>query len=245
LKFGRVTRKSVKLKGGDFLSGRNSVNEILEMLLSNDPKRLLEIQFLNRNGIKEAKKILEDFLIWCLAKKKWKFTVITSDSILDSQQYTAMFAKNYVDSMITTGKYLLNNFSFLDVLPKTLYHGTTTVFLPSIIEYGLSPSKAGQCWVRDKEKLVFLTDNLCAAENFARCAVLKFRGYPVILCIDVTVQKGIAISPERLRWYKNVSETYKRFICQGTLPSDTRDWYVLPKRRLLSSLMCRIKKGQF
>jgi hypothetical protein len=227
------------------LSRGNSVNEILEMLLSNNPKGLCEIQFLNINGIKEAKKILEDFLIWCLAEKKWKFTVTTSDSILDSQQYTAMFAKNYVDSMITMGRYLLNNSNFLDVFPKILYHGTTTFFLPSIRKYGLSPSKAGQCWVRDKEKLVLLTDNLCAAENFARCTVFKFGGNPAILCIDVTSQKGNAINPERLRWYKNVSETHMQFICQGTLPSDTRDWYVLPKRRLLSSLMRRIKKRQF
>jgi hypothetical protein len=81
---------------------------------------------------------------------------------------------------------------------KTLYHGTSSLNLSCIKTLGLVPghAKGGDAWARDhhmmvadlskaREPSVFVSDEVGAAEDFARYAVEENGGDPIVVTLHV------------------------------------------------------------
>lgn len=91
--------------------------------------------------------------------------------------------------------------------PIIVYHGTTSKFLPTIVNHGLSPRKEDKknIWQDNEDEEssseidfldslpgVYLTTNVHTAANYAKEAVAKFGGNPVVFAIQAVPQSAFA-----------------------------------------------------
>lgn len=91
--------------------------------------------------------------------------------------------------------------------PIIVYHGTTSKFLPNIVNHGLSPRKEDKknIWQDNEDEEssseidfldslpgVYLTTNVHTAANYAKEAVAKFGGNPVVFAVQAVPQSAFA-----------------------------------------------------
>lgn len=160
--------------------------------------------------------------------------IANRDPTLNIPKYRSRFVNNLFAcfvNMVHLHRGLLKRIP----IPNTLFHGTTTAFLTNTMKEGLTPSKAGQCWIEDKcKKLrkVCLTDSLYAAEYFALVAAEEVGGEAVVLKVNVKgIQNKMHITAETLSSDgSTVFDTYFEFyFTEPILPDRIKVWYVLPK----------------
>ncbi len=84
--------------------------------------------------------------------------------------------------------------------PIIAYHGTTSKFLPTIVNHGLSPRKEDKknVWQDEEQDFldslpgVYMTTNVHTAANYAKEAVSKFGGNPLVFAIQAVPQSAFA-----------------------------------------------------
>lgn len=92
---------------------------------------------------------------------------------------------------------------------RTLYHGTSSVNLPSIRSLGLVPghAKGGDAWAKEndwslaktnREPSVFLMDIANEAEQFAHLSVREMGGDAVVITVHVPEQVFVTFVPDEL-----------------------------------------------
>jgi hypothetical protein len=202
------------------------------------------IPFEDEKEMRMIRRVLVEVLGWHFLPHITGF-VLTKYSKMHIRTYLYIFAKNFFDSMRTTLYYLKNKEIYWKDVPDNLYHGTTTTFLPDIMKEGLLPSKVGLNWNEDKEKRVYLTDSLYAAEFFALHAQHNHGGATVIFRVcakdlkSKLMPKYEKILTESIRIY----EAYKQFLIEEPIPPRyIRNFYLLPEDVSLFHTLNNIKE---
>jgi len=197
-----------------------------------------------RRLISRVRRRLATFLYNCLLPDRLTFKVKTMKSWFGLRKYLDIYTKNIFNCMPKLSKLLKTQSIPISDVPDVLYHGTTTMFLPEIMREGLLPSKAGKCWNKNREKRVYLTDSLYAAEAYAINASDKFGGEPVILLIHIRNRKDkLKLSCEESNeTHSSVFDIFIRFFTEDIIPrEEIKDCYIFPKEKSLYLLIAMIK----
>ena len=216
----------------------SKVEKMLASLFQNDLNSINIIPYEQLMG--EVRKILADFMYECLYPDVRRYKVSVNQSRIGARRYLDIYTENLFSSALNLSKYH-NTGKY--PLPHIIFHGTTTKFLHRILEKGINPSMAGQCWSEDKEKKIFLTDSLYAAEYYALNATQKYRGNPMILVLDA---KGLGpklnAGPERFqRDHSTVFDYYTQFWSEEPISPETiAEIIILPKNISLYAIFTQI-----
>jgi len=169
----------------------------------------------------------------------------TGHSLQRLSEYSDTFIKNLFSSLMNFKKVFQGSSMDTIRIPNTLYHGTTTLFLSSIMKEGLLLGKAGQCWTedyKDEPLKICLTDSLYAAEFFAHVAAKKIGGEPVVLSIDIKGMNTLKIKIEVFTSNgggSRVFDIYREFFFTEPIPPDrVKGWYRLPEPSAFMLLIC-------
>jgi hypothetical protein len=217
---------------------KKSKDELLSSLFQNDPKIIESIPYHQLMG--DVRNELIEFFYICLLPDARRYRARSDTSTMGARTYIEMFTRNLFESVLTYCKYSKTG---RYPLPEILFHGTTTKFLPKILEEGINPSVAGQCWTEDKEKRIFLTDNLYAAERFAHNAMTKFGGNPAILIVaSESLGCRFKAGPERFRRnHPTIFDYYSQFWCEESIPPEKiLDRLILPKSQSISEIFTQV-----
>jgi hypothetical protein len=219
-------------------------DQLYYSLFQQGSKLIKRIEFEGKNKIKRVRKKLTDEIFLCLYEHKHIFRVKTRQSWLGLRSYLQIYVKNLFNSTLTLSRLLKKRSLPTTNIPDILFHGTTTKFFNSIINEGLLISEAGKCG-RDKEKGIWLTDSLYAAEGFALNATDKYAGEPMILLIDISELKNklkLSYGKNR-RNYPSVFDYFKRFSVDTSIsPEQILDYCIIPKDESLFLLLETIRR---
>jgi len=219
-------------------------DQLYYSLFQQGSKLIKRIEFEGKNKIKRVRKKLTDEIFLCLSEHKHVFRVKTKQSWLGLRSYLQIYVKNLFNSTLTLSRLLKKRSLPITNIPDILFHGTTTKFFNSIIDEGLLISEAGKCG-RDKEKGIWLTDSLYAAEGFALNATDKYAGEPMILLIDISELKNklkLSYGKNRIN-YPSVFDYFKRFSVDTSIsPEQILDYCIIPKDESLFLLLETIRR---
>jgi len=197
-----------------------------------------------RRLISRVRRRLAAFLYDCLLSYRRTFKVETMKSWFGLRKYLDIYTKNIFNRIPKLSKLITTKAIYFSDVPNLLYHGTTTVFLPEIMREGLLPSKAGKCWNNNREKRVYLTDSIYAAESYALKASYKFDGEPVILLINIRNRKDRLklIYEKSNELHSSVFDIFIQFFLEDIIPREQiKDYYIFSKEKSLFLLIAMIK----
>jgi len=103
---------------------------------------------------------------------------------------------------------------------------------------------AGRCWSEDKEKRVFLTDNLYVAEYYGIKAMQKFGGNPLVLVVN-TEGLGNFLKGGSERFDRDnlaIFDYYTQFWSEESVaPERIVEWLILPKNQSMYWIFTEIR----
>lgn len=240
-----IKSRIVKYLTKTFVHKKSKTEIVFSNLFQNAKSVFLSISPKNKHLMGKLRRKLESCLFFSLFSETKNIEPIkTKKSILFTSDYIHVFSITFFHSLISLKELMSSMRILIDQIPNTLYHGTTTKFLPEIIKEGLLPIKAGKCWKDVNDQQVYLTDSLFAAEFFALKATKKFGGEPVILLINVKgLKEKFKVGIERFdKETPSAFDIYKEFSIEEPIsPKRIKDWYIFREHQSLFILLNQIQ----